>query len=209
MIEIIKLKSVLQESFDKALMISKRNTFIQLRTYIQLNSLKSAKFVSDFANNMYKDFFNYPGIKLNVIEVDDKGKKYPGEWLLDITITKDVNGFKDRILLAVESESNTSKKAFDEDFAKLIHIKAENYIYLNGLDQKSINGKDNYITNRISYAEKLMRNMRINNFYLGFWASPRKIGNVGSIWDELPDGKFKHLSDVSLYKFIKGNFQEI
>jgi hypothetical protein len=203
MIETIQLKSILQGTFDKAVTITKQKAFRQL------NSLKSSKFVSEFADSIYEEFFNHPSNNLNVIKVDNKGEKYAGEWLLDITITKDVYGFKEEILVAVESESDTSKKAFDEDFAKLLHTKSQNYIYLNGLDQKTELGRDDYINDRISYAQRHLKNKDIKNFYLGFWASPRKIGDVKSIWDELPNGKFNHLNNTVLYKLIDQNFEEI
>jgi len=203
MIDDIRLKNILQNCLDHSIELSSKDNFPQS------NSLKSSLFVSEFASTVYEEFFNYPANKRNVITVKENGEKQPGEWLLDITITKNVGDFKERILLAVESESNTSIKSFHEDFAKLLHIKAENYIYLNGLDQKTKSGRDIYISKRNSYALRLMRNAGINSFYLGFWASPRKIGNVDSIWNELPDGKFRHLNQVTLYKFINNTFKEI
>ena len=169
MLDKYKLKDILIESFNSSL------KFTNVEKFKDSNSLKSTKFVSIFGESLFNEFFNDPAYKLNMIRVDDEGKRYAGEWLLDITITKTINGHKKDIIVAVESESNTSKKAFDDDFAKLTHVKAENHIYLNGLNQITSRGMQNYINNRLSYAESLLNLNEYSSFFIGFWASPKKI----------------------------------
>lgn len=198
-----KLKDVLAKCFDEAVSISTEHPFNQS------NNLKSALFVSLVGHNIHDTFFRESGTDLNVITVKESGEKEPGEWLLDISITKDNNGIKEKILFAAESESNTSTNAFNEDFAKLIHIRSEYYLYLNGLDQKTFKGKDNYIKNRLEYAADILKRTDLNSFYIGFWASPKKQGNVDSIWNELQDGEYSHLKNIELYQYSDGKFEEV
>ena len=171
-----------------------------------MNSLKSAKFVSTVGDSIFNEFFKNPDYYLNVITVNDQGNKLPGEWLLNITITQNIQKFRRKIILAVESESSTSIKAFNDNFAKLVHIRADNYIYLNGLDQKTERGKQNYIACRLSYAQNLLSAESYPSFYLGFWASPKKIKGYKSIWSAIIEGKYAHLKKVELYKYQNDDF---
>ena len=203
MIDKYKLKSILSNSFNSA------RKYTNVDYFKDSNALKSAKFVSIFAQSLFNAFYPNLDYKLNVIKVDDEGNKYSGEWLLDITITEDTNGFKKNIILGVESESNTSEKAFNDDFAKLIHTKAKNYIYLNGLNQKTPKGKQNYIRKRLLYAKSFLNSEEYPSFFFGFWTSPQKNNESDSIWSAINNGKLIHLKETQLYEYNKGDFYRV
>jgi hypothetical protein len=196
------LQNILNESLISSINFSSYNKF-------QHNFLKSAKFVSIFGEGIFNQVFNQSDFRLNMIKVDDYGKKYTGEWLLDIAITQNTDGFRKKIILAVESESDTSIKSFNDDFAKLIHIKAQNYIYLNGINHSSTQGMENYISNRLEYAESLLNANEFPIFFIAFWPSPKKVKNSESIWNSILDGKYLHLNKVFLYEYISGKFQKV
>lgn len=180
------------------------------------NQLKSAKFVHEIGNMLWID----KSLKLNVItapEIPEKDKKTgnwkhkkgSGEWLLDVTITQNIDGFKKKIVWAVESESHCSKGAFHEDFAKLFHINSDNHLYLNGLKQKTNEGKDKYIGKRLKEVEEIIKDCD-RTFWFAFWASPCKYKQFTSIWDHLnEEGEFNHLKDIRLFKFESGSYKEI
>lgn len=203
MIDKYKLKKILNNGFHSALKFTDEGKFKDS------NSLKSAKFVSIISESIFNEFYNNSGNNLNVIKVDGQGNKDPGEWLLDACITQNTIGFKKKIILAMESESDTSLKAFNDDFAKLIHIKAENYIYLNGLNQKTNLGNQKYINNRLLYAQQLMNPEEFSTFFIAFWASPKKIRGFESIWSAINDGELEHLKEVYLYEYSDGIFCKV
>ena len=200
----LDLLRIIQESFDSAVEWSRSDTGNNYS-----NSLKSSLFVSNLGKKLFEQL-NDKTLSLNAITVTDKGKKITGEWLLDIAITEDTqDGFKNRILWAIESESNCSKKAFYHDFAKLFHINSENYLYLNGLKQKTKKGRDNYIKNRINKAEKLI-GMSNKKFWFAFWASPCKSAEIESIWNSVNQNeKFFHLKYIHLFYLNNGKFIEV
>ncbi|MFZ1288642.1 MAG: hypothetical protein WAR79_01025 [Melioribacteraceae bacterium] len=202
MIDKFKLKKILNDSFNSSL------KFTNIDNFKDSNSLKSSKFVSIIAQELINELFNN-NYNLNVIEVDDKGGKYPGEWLLDITITENINDFNKKIILALESESDTSEKAFNDDFAKLINTKADNYMYLNGVNQKTIQGKQEYINSRLSYAKTFLNSIEFPSFFIGFWTSPKKINGYNSIWSAITDGEFNHLKATHLYEYLNSEFYEV
>ena len=120
---------------------------------------------------------------LKVITVDNSGERFPGEWLVDACITEKYDGFIDRIIFAMESESNTSKAAFNDDFAKLLHLNADFKLYLNGLNHKSEDGMNKYIESRVAYAKSILcRVSHTGKFFFGFWPSPGKLGDHQSAW---------------------------
>ena len=197
------LKEILNDSLSTA------SKFINKEPFNKDNKLKSAKFVSIFGELIFNKFFKSSDNVLNMVKVDNSGYKQHGEWLLDITITQDSKGFKKNIILAVESESDSSEKAFNDDFAKLIHIKAINYIYLNGVNQKTPKGLENYISKRLLYAENILNFSNYSSFYLGFWPSPKKISKIDSIWLAFPNDIYSHLNKIFLYKLINGKFEKV
>ena len=190
----------IQEGFDSAVSWANKSTNAD-------NQLKSAMFVSKIGDVLYQ-LQGDETLSLNSIKVNENsGEKESGEWLLDITITKNENGFKKEIVWAVESESDCSKKAFNDDFAKLFHISSVYHLYLNGLNHKTKDGEDKYIENRLKEVEAIIQGCN-KTFWFAFWASPCKYGIFSSIWNEL-DGEFKHLRDVRLFKFEHGTYKEI
>lgn len=204
----LDLKEVIQKSFCSAVNWSNDNGKKHFS-----NALKSAYFVSKLGENLIS-FWGDKTLKKNVIHVDNLGKKHSGEWLLDLTIVKNYHSgnyrdFIKKIVWAVESESSTSFKAFNDDFLKLVHIKADNYLYLNGLNQKTQQGANNFIKKRVELAEKILSEIfpdSFNNpFYLGFWCSPCKKGN-NSLWNQL--NHMNYLQNIHLFKYEK-NFREI
>jgi hypothetical protein len=138
-------------------------------------------------------------------------RKEPGEWLLDIAIvqkteiedhgSKSVSNINTRMIWAVESESSTSLKDFADDFGKLLCVKADEYLYLNGLDQQPGKNQELFISRRIETIErglnKKLREIRNQpaNFYMAFWPSPSN-GKRG--WDDgTPIDKLK--AEVRLF----------
>ena len=175
------------------------------------NRLLSAKFVEDVSKNIHKKIFDEK-YDLNVIKVvDGKDKKESGEWLVDacITVGKKRKEFIRKIIFAMESESGVDTQAFNEDFAKLVHIKAPHKLYLNGLNQKTPKGAKGYIKKRLEYAKQFMNEEDADTLYFGFWPSPGKLGNesCSSAWKQLR--KFPHLDQIHLYKFTQGNFKQV
>jgi len=159
---------------------------------------KSSIFVYELGKMLYdKSRYNSEDYKLKVVRWNyDKDIRIPGEWLLDITIIKDkeisdmsIERSKTRIpfkiIWAVESESNPSLTAFAEDFGKLLCIKSDNYLFLNGLRQITEKGRKDYIQRRIKTATVLLSDPSFikNNFYLAFWPSPARSDGI-SLWDK-------------------------
>ena len=151
------------------------------------------------------------GCRLRVIKVEDGGKREPGEWLVDacVTMERAISGncpFIERIVFAMESESNTGKRAFNDDFAKLVHLEAKHKLYMNGLNHRTAGGMETYMEGRREYAEAVLdRFPPSGEFYLGFWPSPEKPRNsarrVDSIWRRLQSGEWPHLNGIRLWRF--------
>ncbi len=180
------IKNALKNAFEEA---NKGN--------IDDAKLKSSIFVSNVGrvfNNEYNNMNNY---RLKVVGYDSNNRKRtPGEWLLDVIIAKEMvisDQEKDKseakilyqIIWAIESESNSSLPAFAEDFGKLMCVKSENYLYLNGLQQKTSNGHSDYIKRRTKTAKQCLddANIKEKNFYIAFWPSPAR-RNGSSLWDK-------------------------
>ncbi len=158
------------------------------------NKLKSSIFVymlSEEFRNLYGRKY-----KINVVGYDEKSRKRtPGEWMLDIAIT-DVTIIEDsdkkiskgsisyKMIWAIESELNSGIKAFADDFGKLLCVKSENYLFLNGLNQKTEKGRLKYIKRRTATILEMKKDLNIvlNNYYLAFFPSPAK-NNGESLWD--------------------------
>ena len=157
------------------------------------NKLKSSIFVYMLS----EEFRNLFGgkYKINVVGYDEKRKKRtPGEWLLDIAITE-VTEIQDsdktiskgsishKMIWAIESELNSGIKAFADDFGKLLCVKSDNYLFLNGLNQKTEEGRLKYIKRRTNTVVDMKKLMNLNNYYLAFFPSPAKIKGK-SLWDD-------------------------
>ncbi|MEL4302023.1 hypothetical protein ACE02Z_10495 [Shewanella xiamenensis] len=173
------------------------------------NQLISTIFVHEVSKSIHQTIFDAEHA-LKTIEVDDYFVKKPGEWLLDCCIVKTKNSFIQKIAFTLESESNTSKKSFDEDFAKILHINSDVKLYLNGLNQTTTGGINKYIAGRLEYAESILKSnaYETNNFYLGFWPSPKQEKKgLYSFWKCFH--QHQHLDVIHLYKYINGKFMKI
>lgn len=173
------------------------------------NQLISTVFVYEVSNSIFQTMFN-KDYELKVIGVNEKFKKTSGEWLLDCCIVKTENSFIKKIAFALESESNTSKKCFDEDFAKILHVNSDIKLYLNGLNQTTIEGVDIYIEKRLKYIQNILESDKYSNdnFYIGFWPSPKQEKKgFPTFWKSF--NKYKHLDVIHLYKYCDGGFERI
>lgn len=142
--------------------------------------------------------------------MSDELVRISGEWLLDCCIVRTDHSFIHKIAFALESESNTSKKSFDEDFAKLMHVNSDTKLYLNGLNQITTSGINKYIENRLRYAESILGsgNYATENFYFGFWPSPKQQKQgLPSFWNLFEI--HQHLDAIHLYKYANGKFIKV
>ncbi len=173
--------------------VLKKSFSYTYKLQISENYTKSAKLLYEFSKNIKDEFF-IEGAKLKVQKVEDNGKKRPGEWLYDACIIeekniKDETGYKRemecnipvKVLLAIESEFNTSLKSFADDFGKLICSNSEQILYIAGLNQK--NDREKFIDRRINMINKYLLNY-LNNLIIIFFPSPEKNKYPTSIWDE-------------------------
>lgn len=154
------------------------------------NSKKSSFFVSQLADL----FAEQSGKKALVQHTDQEGNKFPGEWLLDIAIVSEEQvgtSYKNRkaniikkIHWAIESEFSTQLNEFVRDFAKLLHIKSDAYLYIAGLNQQNESAREQYIEAQIKLAEELVLAHEIDQqFYLAFVPTPGKCCEHRSLWD--------------------------
>ncbi len=180
-----------------------------------INRNRSSLFVSELAKNLSSNL-TAPDCTLKVISVDSSGKRLPGEWLLDIAITRcikieetgHVENAVTSIEWAVESESNSALSEFASDFSKLAVIRASNYLYMCGFNQGTERGAHRYFKRRLEFATNILKaaNVVPPAFYVAFWPSPEKRvfkSYVGSLWDLIDDNSvqgFAHLKQVYLYQ---------
>ena len=207
------LLECVHKGYCKALSMVGRHGFASDKSDHVKNRLLSKKFVVEVSRRIHKNIFE-GNHELNVIEVDDKGGTTSGEWLVDACITegKKRAEFISKIVFAMESESGTDKQAFNEDFAKLVHVKASYKLYLNGLDQPNPQKTEDYIEDRLEYAKQCLNKEDVGTFYFGFWPSPGKFKSRAresstSIWKEF--GQHPHLNKIHLYKFAQKDFHLI
>lgn len=113
------LRSI-EEGFDKALGATDR--ILGAGYGVAGPGRLSSKFVYEVAGAIHRRALRRSaGLRLRVIEVDEDGQRKPGEWLVDACVTEErcEEGlrFIDRIVFAMESESDTGKRAFNDDFS--------------------------------------------------------------------------------------------
>lgn len=200
--ESAKLKFTLAEQYFQR--ENKKND----RVNIVPQKLISSIFVHEISKSIHKIIYNNK-FELKVVAVDDHDfKRISGEWLLDGCIRDNTEEFPNKILFAFESESNTSVKSFNEDFAKIIHVNSNLKLYLNGLNQKTEKGKNNYIINRLKHAKTILDKTTTDNLYLGFWPSPEQIDTgLPSFWKSF--NEYSHLNGVELFKYSNRSFVKI
>lgn len=175
-------------------------------TIIKDAKLRSSIFVFSLGKELSK---SYEGHKLKVVGFDEERKRRtPGEWLLDIAIVKEkpISDPKKKqskaeipyqLIWAVESESSTNLHAFAEDFGKLLCVKSENYLFLNGLNQKKEEDRNSFVERRLETVKQLLKeiNYNSNNLYFAFWPTPAK-NNKGSLWDDFSSAPSELLNMV-------------
>jgi hypothetical protein len=163
------------------------------------NRLRSSVFVSNLGLNLYEICNDATeDLKLKVVGFDkNTGKKVKGEWLLDIAITKSKEIFDSGnkqskaiidlgLFWAAESESNTGLPSFADDFGKLLCVKSDYYLYLNGLDQLQPKSRESFIDRRLELANEILNETKLSykKFFFAFWPSPKKNQAKGkSFWD--------------------------
>jgi hypothetical protein len=170
--------------------------------------LQSSKFVEEIGKRLKKELCPASNDKshLKVQTVNETGTgKIPGEWLLDAVIYEYFNEvdrrfpkspvhFLKNIVWSVESESNTRLTEMAKDFNKLLAIKSDNYLYLNGVNQKTPEDRLKYMLHRLETAKRVIdrvaKESGLKSFYFAFWPSPERVRGQ-SLWDDnnvnLPD----------------------
>lgn len=154
------------------------------------NQIKSAKFLYEFSAGIHREWFS--DYHFNIQNVDDYGKKSSGEWLFDMCITRQeemkINKYSNtgnklnvEILLALECEFHTGSPNISIDFGKLLCSNAKQCVYIQGISQKTDNGRIDFIKERKSVIEKILANFS-QDFYILFVPSPEKKHNQQSFW---------------------------
>ena len=134
-----------------------------------------------------------------------------GEWLLDgvlsvITKLKDsmVNSSQafipQELILALESELNTTLSNYGEDMAKVLHVNAQYKIFLGGLSQKTASGIHAFIDRRLQTTANLLQTKNIDNLFVGFWPAPK-------IWTSYEESQL--LNFIRLFEWTNSGFFEI
>ena len=189
------------------------------------NSLRSSKF-AHFACEALDGLVRkagsseHPRPKLRHIKIPEL-KPLSGEWLLDGVWTQDVSmddrieqHFPLHICCALECESNTSGRAFFEDFAKLLVVDADVKIFLGGLNQTTEGGVSRYINRRISQCNGILKHQSLGaDWYIGFWPSPQNSPtedeNPKSLWSDLHQGNYAFLKAVQLFHLSEDGFARV
>ncbi len=87
---------------------------------------------------------------------------------------------------AAESESNTGLPSFADDFGKLLCVKSDYYLYLNGLNQLQQKSRESFIHRRLELANEILNETKLSykKFFFAFWPSPEINQSKGkSFWD--------------------------
>jgi len=149
----VDVKNILMTSFDDTYKLNQKD-----------NALNSDIFKAKLTTNIFKEYS--PELyEINVIGVNENNKRERGEWLLDGFIVKtnffkinNVENLRVKLggLWAIESELSVSNKAFITDFSKLLCVRSENYLYVNGINQRTKKGRKHYIENRIKSVKEIL-----------------------------------------------------
>jgi hypothetical protein len=196
----MKIKEMIISSLNKAYEI-------KIPEGKKSNPYRSSKFVSELAAN-----FEIPksGYHKNRKEINKEGERVKGEWLLDTFITKlkkieELNGLKEMKesghwkkwkdiefqiagSWAIESEFKSSYKELAKDFSKLLCVKSDNYLYVNGFNQRTKSGRTNFINTRLELVNLILNETEpYYNLFFAFCPSPYKIHEKDvkgkSFWD--------------------------
>ena len=205
------LASIVYLSFKKA--FEERNRALLKND----NPFRSAYFVNLIGKELaiyFKD------AKTNYQAVDSifNKSKSSGEWLFDICVTTQAEIIDERkegrkskintnILLACESEFETNINAFTTDFGKLICSNANQKLFIQGLNQKTKDGREDFIISRQEIVKTQLQHLISDDFVLAFIPTPGKIGNQ-SYWDE-NEKEVLSWSKIFVYDASKNDFEEI
>lgn len=165
--------------------------------------LQSAQFVQNVAFALRDEFTMAQSKKIEVavqrVNVAGTGK-IAGELLLDAVVweyfeenddryQKNAARFLKVIHWAVESESDTSLTGMASDFNKLLAVYSRHYLYLNGVNQKSEDGRKEYQARRLATVRRIVELVAPErlpkDMYFAFWPSPEQIKGH-SLWEENP-----------------------
>lgn len=180
-------------------------------------SISNAKASSYFVFRLAKKLAEMcPGSEMKVQGFKDEcisKEKTTGEWLLDIVIAemgsaetpeKRVVGgqrsarYVRKIKWAVESEFSTSIASFAADFSKLLHIKADNYLYVHGLNQVDEGSLKAYMNMQMKLCRSLVSEAGITApFYVAFVPTSGKSCKNISRWEDEVDEKLIVCENVS------------
>lgn len=144
----------LKKRIEKAFKDTK-NDILQYKKEVK-NREKSGRFIQRVSKNIFEEFYHKDSGHLNVIETNFGNEpNNPGEWLLDASIT-DVSPKLSslpvyRVFYAIESESQTGWSDFIQDFAKIVHMKADHKLYLQGLNHRTMKGAEDHIERKLAY----------------------------------------------------------
>lgn len=160
-------------------------------------SFRSAYFVSCIGKKLQEHFENQKEntkVKVHYQFIDDimVGKKIGGEWLFDICVTSTLKLIDKRhkdgksvintnLLFACESEYGTSLTEFATDFGKLVCSNANQFAFIQGLNQKK-NGRKSFIESRKKIIETQLCNTIKDDFVLAFIPTPGSVEGK-SYWD--------------------------
>lgn len=180
------------------------------------NPHRSAYFVNLIGKKLQEHF---KGAKAHFQRLDlvDAKNKVGGEWLFDVCVTSQISIKDERpggstsaintnLLFACESEFGTSLSDFTTDFGKLICSNANQYLYIQGLNQFTEKGREDFINSRKEIIQTQLFHLIKDDFVLAFIPTPGKIGK-GSFWDtyeeEVLDWASIWIYSASENEFIK------
>ena len=180
------------------------------------NPFRSSYFVSLIGEKLENHFFDAKTNYQNIQSIENN-KKSSGEWLFDISVTSQLEIIDDRyidgkskintnILFACESEFDTSLAAFTTDFGKLICSNANQYLFIQGLNQSTEKGRKEFIESRKEIIKKQLRHIIRDDFVLAFIPTPGKVGDK-SFWDT-QENEILDWACIYIYDVVKNEFQK-
>lgn len=181
------------------------------------NPYRSSFFVSLIGDKL-KNHFKFAKTNYQSIDPNNPNKKLAGEWLFDISVTAQLeiedirkgcsnSKINTNILFACESEFETSLHAFTTDFGKLICSNANQFLFIQGLNQKTNAGRRDFIESRMNIIRSQLVHLISDDFVLAFIPTPGKIGD-SSFWDKY-EKEVKSWVEIYIYDVSMNSFQKI
>ena len=106
-------------------------------------------------------------------------------------------------MFACESEFDTSLSAFSTDFGKLIYSKANQILFIQGLNQSTEKGRKEFIQMRKDIIRTQLNHLILDDFVLAFIPTPGKIREK-SFWDVSEETK--EWASVWIYSASENEF---